>query len=579
MPSDTLLGLQTGGYRLRRRHEKSRNGCMRCKQQRKKCDELRPNCSRCSKFMYRCQYQTSLSDGDLNQERDLAHLPVPDFHAPPASPSTIASRSGSPLALPIDGLSIPSPSSTGLPASLSSGSVNEERLPSNQESPRPLDGPELSLLSHYISHTSQVIPVDDLDLYALSVGVPNLAFNCKAVMSSLLALAAACKSHDITKHAQEPLDPQDVKAIRDLLALAEGHHEASLRHIQASMRNAESYDEILANAALMVLYASASHSIRVHLAATAKRSGKRLPHEVLPQHSQWISFTRAAHTASTAVLNNIVEDAEKDCISTTSPAIDARLELPRAGVCSASVLSPQDGPSDHTKRLFLPLVASTYVRALEGLRRRAESTAAHLKGSDFPSDCTELHASLETMSVLEKCASSALSPRENTRVTETPKDHPKPIHGSSRVSPWVAKYMISVTSMESPQVLRRIIMSFLNKVPAEYLNIVQSVLNSPYVERRAANLMTRDSESPGTEVPLLGATSLLAMDIFAHWLVLVMLLDGVWWIGDIGEWELSQIMSLMKAQNLLGQSADKGETWWPETMFLVKRELTPSVLN
>lgn len=117
-------------------------------------------------------------------------------------------------------------------------------------------------------------------------------------------------------------------------------------------------------------------------------------------------------------------------------------------------------------------------------------------------------------------------------------------------------------------------MSFLNKAPAEYLNLVQSVLDSPSAETRAENRMTRDS--PGMEVPLLDATHLLAMDIFAHWLVLVMLLDGVWWIRDIGEWELGQVVSLMKTQDLPSQSADIGQTWWPETMYLVKRELTPS---
>lgn len=495
---------------------------------------------------------------------------IPDFHVTSTNPSLIASRSGSPLDLPIDRLSIPSPPSSVQNTSFSGGSADEEKLPFISLSYRLLDGPELNLLSHYISHTSHIIPVDDLDLYALSVGVPNLAFKCKAVMSSLLALAAACKSHDLAKHARAPLDPQDLKEIRELLALADNHHEASLRRIQVAMQNMESYDDILANAALMVLYASASHSIRVHLATNAKRCGRRLPHNLLPQHSQWISFTRAAHTASTAVLDNIVRADE----TSISLGVDTQPELPNAGSRSASVLSPQDGPSDHTKRLFLPLVTSTYGRALEGLRKRAESTAALLEELEFsPGDYAQLHASLDTLAVLEKCASSALSARDG----EFQQNHSIPIHGLSQVSPWVAKYMISVTSMECPQVLRRIIMSYLNKVPAEYLNLVQSVLDSPYVEHRAANWTTRDSESPGTEVPLLSATHLLAMDIFAHWLVLVMLLDGVWWIGDIGEWELSQIMPLIKAQNPLGQSGDTGETWWPETMYMVKRELAPSI--
>ncbi|KAE8312648.1 Alpha/Beta hydrolase protein [Aspergillus transmontanensis] len=143
---------------------------------------------------------------------------------------------------------------------------------------------------------------------------------------------------------------------------------------------------------------------------------------------------------------------------------------------------------------------------------------------------------------------------------------------SPSVSPWVASYMISVTSMESPRVLRRIIMSFLNRAPAEYLDLVRSVLDSPCVEAGGENSMTPDS--PGTEASSLSAAHLLAMDIFAHWLVLVMLLDGVWWIGDIGQWELSRVVSLIKTQNVLTQ-----ETWWPESMYLVKRELKPSVLH
>lgn len=304
MPSDTLFGLQASGYRLRRRHEKSRNGCVRCKQKRKKVE---------------------------------------------------------------------------IPPSFSSSATNEGIAPDLHASPF-LDATELSLLSHYLSHTSQIIPVDDLDLYALSVGVPNLGFNCRLVMSSLLALTATCKSHDIAKQAQTPLSPHDLSEIQELLALAERHHTASLRHIHESMQKLESYDEILANAALMVLYASASHSIRVHLAAvTAKRSGRRLQHEMLPQHSQWISFTRAVHTASTAVLNDIVQSADRPRTATTTPSL---VESSRSTLRSTAVLSPRDGPSENTKRLFRPLVVSTCTRALEGLRRRAESTAVLLQEPD-----------------------------------------------------------------------------------------------------------------------------------------------------------------------------------------------------
>ncbi|PYH67876.1 Zn(II)2Cys6 transcription factor, partial [Aspergillus vadensis CBS 113365] len=554
----TLSDLQGTGYRLRKSHEKSRNGCLRCKQLRKKCDEARPKCSRCTRLSYTCQYQHHPSASGSDTE-------------PGGIPNSETEFAGSELVTVRPRGSI-TPSTGQLP--LSPQSTNDEDILNlDLPSPDPLNATELSLLAHYLSHTSQTIPFDSLDLHALSVGVPNLAFKCKAVMSSLLSLAAACKCHDIAhEYPQKPLDNQTLTEIQDLLALAERHHAASLRHIQATMQKARGYDNVLANAALMVLYASASHSIRVHLAATAKLHGQRLPAELLPQHSQWITFTRAAHTASSAILNDIVN------ATAAGSAMDTGLE---SHPTMSNSLSPQDGPSPTTKRLFLPLVASTCDRALRSLRRRAERTTAVLLQA--PAACSTIdqrrvHALLETITVLESCALAALSPRASDKgkmmsATSPNTQHTAGSEGSRAVSPWVAQYMISVTSMEAPQILRRIIMSFLNKAPTEFLNIVQSVLDSPTA--KDSNKSTTLSP-PSTTRELLMATPIhvLTMDIFAHWLVLVMLLDGVWWISDVGEWELSQVISMMKTHNVISQLADTSEIWWPESMYLVKRELT-----
>ncbi|GKZ99141.1 hypothetical protein AnigIFM60653_003344 [Aspergillus niger] len=559
-----LSDLQATGYRLRKSHEKSRNGCLRCKQLRKKCDEARPKCSRCTRLSYTCQYQhrpnTSESDteptGFPNSEIEFAGSEL-------TSRRLSSDRPSGPI----------TPSIGQLP--LSPQSNDEEDIPGlDLPSPDPLNATELNLLAHYLSHTSQTIPFDSLDLYALTVGVPNLAFKCKAVMSSLLSLAAACKCHDIAnENKQRPLDTRTLTEINDLLALAERHHAASLRHIQATMQSTESYDNVLANAALMVLYASASHSIRVHLTATAEKYGQRLPTELLPQHSQWISFTRAAHTASSAILNDIV-----NATPPSSTVVDTGSKS--HGTISSPV-SPQDGPSPKTKSLFLPLVTSTCERALGNLRRRAESTTAEQRSSAFCSaiDQRRARALLETINILESCASAALSPgasdKKKVVFTASLNTQHTSMFGCPRgVSPWVARYMISVTSMEAPQILRRIIMSFLNKAPTEFLNIVRSVLDSPTVKGRNEN--TTLPASSATREPLtVTPIHILAMDIFAHWLVLVMLLDGVWWISNIGQWELSQVIYLMKRQNVLSQLADSSEMWWPESMYLVKRELTP----
>ncbi|KAF3398108.1 hypothetical protein F1880_006361 [Penicillium rolfsii] len=539
------------------------------------CDEARPSCSRCSKHEYSCQYQGSTSGFLSSEEQDLsptlvAALEIPLHYGAALSSSEGPITPGGDLFSSSGSLLCPSSHPSPFPISPQSNLCDDGQASCSQASCF-LDMTELELLSHNLTHTSKTIPFDALDLYALSVGIPNLAFKNRPVMSSLIALAAACKSHDLVKQSKTPLESPVLSEVQKLLELAECHHRASLQHIQATVSHSDWYDAILANAALMVLYASASHSLRVHLAVAAKQRGQRLPAELRPQHSQWISFTRAAHTASTAILNEAT-DANK-----AMSVMMALAPYPSHISSDAHVLSPQSGPSEDTERLFLPLVASTYQRALGRLSERADMISAHLAGiASFNSDLRDLDVCLNTLPTLEKCASDAFSRRETGESPESPRHEAPSFDGFSKVSPWVGNYMISVTSMRMPIALRRTIMSFLNEAPSDYLGIIQSILDLPIPEASPTENETI-WDSPYDNIPLLNATQLLAMDIFAHWLVLVMLLDGVWWIGGIGQWELGQVVSLMKTQEFFHQVRDDTETWWPQSMYMVKLELGSTV--
>lgn len=61
------------GFRPRRFHHKSRNGCTSCKRRRIKCDEKQPACSRCWEKGVTCQYPGSPEPHDLAQ----SSLPTP----------------------------------------------------------------------------------------------------------------------------------------------------------------------------------------------------------------------------------------------------------------------------------------------------------------------------------------------------------------------------------------------------------------------------------------------------------------------------------------------------------------------
>jgi hypothetical protein len=135
----------------------------------------------------------------------------------------------------------------------------------------------------------------------------------------------------------------------------------------------------------------------------------------------------------------------------------------------------------------------------------------------------------------------------------------------SKVSSWLRTYIARVTSVEPSKPLRRTITAFLNLVPMDYLRVVQSMLDSI-----AEDLEHPSSDSQVDESLLSCPKNQLALEIFAHWLVLVMLLDGVWWIGDIGDWEMRRIISFMERKQLL---ASPKESWWPKTMFNIRQDL------
>ncbi|RMZ00515.1 hypothetical protein D0862_06691 [Hortaea werneckii] len=47
------------GARKRRQHQKSRKGCIQCKQRRVKCDEVRPTCGHCVERKWECEFPTT----------------------------------------------------------------------------------------------------------------------------------------------------------------------------------------------------------------------------------------------------------------------------------------------------------------------------------------------------------------------------------------------------------------------------------------------------------------------------------------------------------------------------------------
>lgn len=443
-----------------------------------------------------------------------------------------------------------------------------------------LDARDLELLSHYLSHTSRSIAYDRDDLYALHVGIPNLAFSSKALMSSMLALAAACQCHDLLESAaaRSPgawAPGPDVPRIQELLVLAEQHHAASLRQIQEDIPATERYDHVLANAALMVLYGSASHWVRIRLmrVCEAENGGgggvSRLPEEFVPVRSQWMSWIRAVYSAYVGLLADQAQNAGPE------GAVDSERSSPaQVDFGDVDIACPQDGPSDETRRLFLPILAATSGPALSKLRARARQVER-----DAGSSNASFQACMEALAVFEAILSETFPDKKHTGFSpETPGSpteekretvYPHSLGRLSNVAPWLRNYTARVTmNSRDSRPLRRTVNAFINRIPTTYLHMVQATLEHIPVHKSQGISPENDGVSNGS-------VHRLAMDLFAHWLVLVLLLDGVWWIGGIGAWELGRVVAYVREGGRVGKGdEEESEAWWPESMYNIRMELS-----
>ncbi|XEV06906.1 hypothetical protein FSHL1_012193 [Fusarium sambucinum] len=122
---------KTSVAKLRRRHRKSRNGCLECKRRHIKCDEKRPVCGNCTVSERSCSFPPSAAPGSTSAQ------PEPSVSA--ATPSfnealTSTSNSGSRLQSPVDSVSstgaLHPPSLIPPPSYIGYGLNATERAPS-----------------------------------------------------------------------------------------------------------------------------------------------------------------------------------------------------------------------------------------------------------------------------------------------------------------------------------------------------------------------------------------------------------------------------------------------------------------
>ncbi|KAJ5569241.1 hypothetical protein N7450_011727 [Penicillium hetheringtonii] len=230
-------------------HTKSRNGCLVCKSRRVKCDEVQPVCGACSVRGDDCVFASPKKTRDPQRRRRLARSDAT---------SQVEASPGGLLGFPaisIHSLDFNVPhSTTSYPPG---GSTNR------------LNMHDLTLLQHYILHTSKKMTLNNCKGLVWERVIPEIAASHAFLMHLLLALAGLDMLTTNKPEAQMSNSGHLNGSISSgspavkLQSVVE-HHQQGLQGLQEKLAIAKDtdMDVLFAGSMLVVAFAFASHRVR-----------------------------------------------------------------------------------------------------------------------------------------------------------------------------------------------------------------------------------------------------------------------------------------------------------------------------
>ncbi len=400
---------------------------------------------------------------------------------------------------------------------------------------------DADLYFHYLNHTCKQAPSFQKDRLAMQVGTVTLALYSELVSHNVLALSAACLCKDIMSNGSA--DPDTVS---QLLDTGLQHHTLALEQWRTmSLCPGESdVQPLLASALLMCPFAFAFQHI---------------------QH--WVLFTKGSQSTDILTPRDAVMLLRG--IFTTILALDsiradsicAEAGTPWSSIFPAQITDSKDGTSipERSHPMF-PCLAATFNQALSQLQGRFEYGLTTPQADEKSASVFGMYDILsEIMSCIfsdtqkpDTYVGFPLADRRLKDVANVTKFMVDPDSLLAQAPAWLANFVLREPGPGSSEQLVRWFLSFFRRAPVTYINLVLPLLDSP------TDNTNNDHQLTTVEV--------LALDLYAHWLVLMLLVENeAWWVGEF---------PFLALQGLIARYGDKfsgmcssGKQWWPAGML------------
>jgi hypothetical protein len=416
---------------------------------------------------------------------------------------------------------------------------------------------DADLYLHFLNHTCRYAPRWHKDRIVLQVGIAKLALDSEPVTHSVLALSAACLCCDTISDGNA-----DPETVRQILDLGLQHHTLALEHMRTMMScpTASEIQPLLANALMLVPFALAFQQIQ-HWMLFAK--GSQDTHPLTPRDA--ILLLRGIGTTIILLNSNRADRSDES-------------RSPKSKTPWDTMLSSQNTDSrnftsipEHSHAMF-PVLAATFRQALLNLQCRIESALATPQAdkntasifdaydilNDIMSSTFSNSRKIENLSEYVTHVGFPLADCRIRDIANTIKFSVAPDSLLAQVPSWLRNFVLRRPRPTHTEPLARSFLAFFSGVSKTYVDLLL-----PLLDPRIDNL---------DDDPELTIAEVLALDVYAHWLVLMFLVENeAWWVGDFPVAALQGLIARY-GDEFLGTSSIP-EQWWPASMLEVATRL------
>ena len=422
--------------------------------------------------------------------------------------------------------------------------------------------------------------------YARKIGIPGLAAENQGILCSIMAMGAACLCIDLLL-GRGSCDR--VHDLSELISAGDRYHKIGMQSIRLQMTTNQPRDlaEAHAHAMLLFPYALARRRISYLL----NNSGPNTPVSSVgidsgnPSRAEWMILLRGITTTgracwsdSSVYMTGLISLGPVDGRRKPHPTISSYIQ--------AKMSEPKDDHSGWanfrcfiaSKHPLFPVVSATRLVALEALQKKVEGVSNLMRdhhrkdvhATNYEKTNVQLAQSLSlaacSMAVdflIDLCNTlfdpeyRAANPPLPAATSSGPRLEDSPM-------PWLRRYAGPVPYDPTIPALKHIL-GWVNNTPEEYFQLLLRSLPD--------QIDHQVSQSIDIEIQL------LAWDIWAHWLVLVILVEEEsFFSGNLGVPDIISLSLLFRKTSTPESSSPSSlneheQAWWPGNMCSVAQQL------